>query len=317
MVNALSLFPEASVASVTTAYNSARDLALHMDALLEQKRPLQEIIVVDNASADGTSSLLREHYPQVTVLQLPENAGTGGALAAGLAYAARERRHDWIWMFDQDSLPARDALEVLFQQAQHLGSEASEVGMLAAFPVDKNKENSCTPWLWRNRFVKPPAQLLTRPVLFADLVITSGSMVRRDVVEQIGFPRSDFFIDFVDYEYCLRIRSRGYKIAVVTQAMLYHEVGKARKLRFFLGRQHLWSQHRPFREYYYSRNLAYSIWWLYPSLAAKVFLLLHLTRHAVGVALFGPHRLAALKKMVQGFADGCRASLGVRFLPDC
>lgn len=288
-----------------------------MDALLGQQRPLQEIIVVDNASTDGTGGLLAERYPQVTVLRMPENVGTGGALAAGLAYAALQKRHDWIWMFDQDSLPARDALELLFQQAQRLGSQASEVGMLAALPVDRNRKNSCTPWLWRNRFVKPPAQLLTRPVLFADLVITSGSMVRRDVVERIGYPRSDFFIDFVDYEYCLRVRSGGYKIAVATQAMLYHEVGNARKLRFFLGRQHLWSQHRPFREYYYSRNLAYSIWFLYPNLAAKVFVLLHLMRHAVGVALFGPHRLAALTKMAQGFYDGCRASLGARFLPDC
>src|SRR5215469_8072406 len=265
MMSAIPSFPDVSVASVTSAYNSAHELALHIDALLGQKRPLQEIVVVDNASTDGTGALLREHYPQVTVLRMPENAGTGGALAAGLAYAALERRHDWIWMFDQDSLPAGDALEALFQQAQQLGTEANEVGMLAAFPVDKNKENSCTPWLWRNRFVKPAAQLLTRPLLFADLVITSGSMVRRDVVEQIGFPRSDFFMDFVDYEYCLRVRSRGYKIAVITQALLYHEVGNARKIRFFLGRQHLWSQHRPFREYYYSRNLAYSIWWLYPS----------------------------------------------------
>ncbi len=304
-----------SVASVTTAYNAADVLARHLDALLRQKRQLQEIIVVDNASADETRSLLAANYPHVTVLSMAENLGAGGALAAGLAYAALEKRHDWIWMFDQDSVPAPGALELMLQETQRLGDEASEVGILAALAVDQNMETSSSPWLWRNGFVKPPAELLAHPVCFSDLVITSGSMVRREVVATIGLPRSDFFIDFVDYEYCLRARSHGYKIAVVTRAKLFHEIGKAHKVRF-LGRCWLWSEHRPFREYYKSRNLAYSVWWLYPSVPAKGFVLRHLARQAVGVLLFGSEKLDCLKKMVQGFCDGRRASLGVRFRPD-
>jgi len=313
---AMPLFSDdSSVASLTIAYNAAHALAGHIDALLGQKKPLQEIIVVDNASTDETRSLLAACYPQVTVLRMAENLGAGGALAAGLAYAAREKKHDWIWMFDQDSVPAPGALETMLQEAQRFGGNSSEVGILAALPVDQHMENSSSPWLWRNGFVKTPSELLSHPVLFTDLVITSGAMVRRAAVEKIGLPRSDFFIDFVDYEYCLRARSHGYKIAVITRAKLYHEIGKAHKVRF-LGRRYLWSQHRPFREYYISRNLAYSVWWLYPSLPAKGFVLRHLMRQAVGVLLFGSERLDCLKKMVQGFWDGRRASLGVRFRPD-
>jgi GT2 family glycosyltransferase len=306
-----------SIASVTTAYNGAQALARNIDALLAQTHPLREIIVVDNASVDGADALLANRYPQVTMLRMSQNLGTGGALAAGLAYAALEKRHDWVWMFDQDSLPAPDALNLMVEEAERLDGRANEVGILAALPIDRNMKNSCTPWFWRNRFVKPPTEHLSLPIMFPDLVITSGSMVRRDVVEKIGFPRSDFFIDFVDYEYCLRARSHGYKIAVITAAKLYHEVGRAHEIRFFFGRRHLWSEHRPFREYYYSRNLAYSVWWLYPSLTAKSFFLLHFIRHAVGVLLFGPGRLASLRKMMQGFRDGLRAKLGARFLPDC
>ena len=98
-----------SVASITTAYNAAAALRQHIDALLRQERPLQEIIVVDNASSDETRSLLVAQYPQVTLLRMTENLGVGGALASGLAYAALEKKHDWIWMFDQDSVPAPDA----------------------------------------------------------------------------------------------------------------------------------------------------------------------------------------------------------------
>src|SRR6476646_8871315 len=92
----------ASVASITVAHNGACALPRHIDALLEQRRPLEEIIVVDNASVDETSALLAARYPHVTVLRMSENVGVGGALAAGLAYAAQEKKHDWIWMFDQD-----------------------------------------------------------------------------------------------------------------------------------------------------------------------------------------------------------------------
>lgn len=304
-----------SVASVTTAYNGAHVLRQHIDALLEQRRPLEEIIVVDNASNDETSALLTKRYPQVTVLRMSENLGIGGALAAGLAYAIRQKKHDWIWMFDQDSIPAPDALEIMMKEEQLLQHTASEVGILAALAVDQQMEISSTPWFWRNRFIKPRAELLSQPLLFTDLVITSGAMVRRKLVETIGFPRSDFFIDFVDYEYCLRARSHGYKIAVITRAKLRHEIGRTRTMHF-LGRRWFWSDHRPFREYYMSRNLAYSVWWLYPSLAAKASVLRHLMRHAAGVLLFGSEKLECLKKMVQGYWDGRKASLGVRFRPD-
>jgi len=305
-----------SVASVTTAYNAPGALARHLDALLRLTRPLEEIIVVDNASTDETVAVLRERYPQVTVLRMEENLGPGGALARGLEYAALERKHDWIWTFDQDSVPAPDSLEILLEEADRLADHASEVGILAALPVDEDMETSSTPWLWRDKFVKPPTEFLTRPVFFTDLVITSGCMVRQETVEKIGLPRPDFFIDFVDYEYCLRARSQGYKVAVVPRAKMHHEVGKAHKVRFLVGRHHLWSERRPFRQYYYSRNLAYLVWWLYPSPQAKGFALLHLARHSVGLLLFGPERLESLKKLLQGLWDGRRASLGTRFRPD-
>jgi rhamnosyltransferase len=140
-------------------------------------------------------------------------------------------------------------------------------------------------------------------------------MVRREVVEKIGLPRADFFMDFLDFEYCLRARSHGYKIAVITRAKLAHEVGNARRVRL-LGYSRLWPDYAPWREYYVSRNIAYVAWWLYPSRRTKRFVARHLARHAGGVLLFGSHKLASLKKMVQGFWDGRRASLGIRFRPD-
>jgi len=304
-----------SVASVTVAYNDAIVLPRQMDALLRQTRPPQEVVVVDNASSDGASALLAERYPGVTVLAMSQNLGWGGAMGVGLAYAALEKRHDWVLMLDADSVPDLDFLETLIQGIDSLRTEDGEVGMVAPLCIHRQTGTCYPPLFWRNGYVKPRAELLRQPIWFADLVMGSGCMVHHNLVEKIGTPRADFFVCFPDYEYCLRARANGYKIAIITQAQLAHEVGKARHVRL-PGFSGLWSDHAPWHEYYISRNITYTAWWLYPNAATKWFVVAHLARHAGGSLLFGSNKLACLRKMVQGFWDGRHAKLGVRFRPD-
>jgi rhamnopyranosyl-N-acetylglucosaminyl-diphospho-decaprenol beta-1,3/1,4-galactofuranosyltransferase len=303
-----------SAASVTVAYNSGDLLLQQMEALLRQTRPLQEIIVVDNASSDGTSALVAERFPQVTFLRMAENLGIGAGLAAGLRYAALEKRHDWVWTFDQDSVPNNDALEALLKGIESLGNNDGEVGIAAAMPVHIETGICYPPLLWRDGYVEPSPEQLQQPLWFADLVISSGCMVRREVVEKIGLPRTDLFMYFVDFEYCLRARSHGYKIAVVTRSQFAHEIGNAREVRL-PGYSRLWPDRAPWGEYYMSRNMTYAAWWLYPNSRTKRFVVRHLARHAGGVLLFGSDKLACLRKMAQGFWDGRRAVLGIRFRP--
>ena len=299
-----------SIASVTMAYNSEGVLPRQMEALLRQTTPLKEIVVVDNASTDGTAEMLARRFPQVTVLRMSSNVGAGGALEAGVGYATLTKRHDWVWTFDDDSVPDDDALQTMLNAT----GSAPKIGMLAPLPVHVETGVCYPPLLWRDGFVKPSAELLQRPVWFADLVFVSGCMVRREVVEEIGLPRADFFMDFIDFEYCLRTRARGYQIAVINKCRLAHEVGNARSVRL-PGFSALWPDHAPWREYYISRNMTYAVWSLYPSFKTKQFVVRHLVRHAGGALLFGSNKLACVKKMAQGFSDGRRGRLGIRFRP--
>lgn len=304
-----------SVASITMAFNAAHLLPRQLEALLSQKLALQEVIVVDNGSTDGTKELLAERYPQVTVLRLEKNQGAAGAWAAGLAYAALERRHDWVWTLDDDSVPEEDTLAQLLGAVASLEEGKGEVGIAAPLCVNPETGRCHPPLRWDQGFVKPSADMLKGPIWFADLVFTSGSLVRSDVVRTIGLPRVDFFMDFFDFEYCLRARSHNYKIAVVTQSRLMHELGAGRNIHFF-GYKALWPDRAPWREYYIARNLTYSAWWLYPSRGVKRFAVRHLARHAGGVMLFGSNKLLCLARIAQGFQDGLRARLGIRFRPE-
>jgi rhamnopyranosyl-N-acetylglucosaminyl-diphospho-decaprenol beta-1,3/1,4-galactofuranosyltransferase len=303
-----------SLASVTVAYNAVTVLPRQIDALLRQTRPLREIVVVDNASTDGTAAMLAERYPQVTLLRMSENLGQAGGWSAGLSYAALQKRHDWIWTFDNDSVPAPEAMETLLNVVETLEDTDSATGMVAPIPVHKETETSYLPFLWRDGFIKPSSEQARQPVWFADMVIASGCLVRREVVEQIGLPRADFFIDFCDFEYCLRVRSHGYKIAVVNGVKLDHEIGNARTIRF-LGLPRLWASQPPFREYYISRNLAYLAWWLYPSRPAKRSAARFLASRGIQILLFGDRKLACLMRMTQGLRDGLQGRMGIRLRP--
>ena len=303
-----------SVASVTVAYNAEERLPRHLESLLGQTRPLQEIIVVDNASTDHTASLLAERFPQVTVLRMSENLGMAGGWAAGLSYAALEKGHDWVWSFDNDSVPKTDVLEVMLEGIESLGDGAGDVGMASPLLIHRETGTRYDPFYWRDGYVRPSDEVMRQPVLFVDLVCTSGCMVRRDVVEKIGLPRADFFMDFCDTEYSLRVRSHGYRIAVVTGSELDHRIGKSRWVRL-PGYCRFRIEEAPWRHYYIARNITYSIWFLYPTPVSKRYVIRHLAKRAGSLLVFDSNKLACVKKMAQGFLDGRRGRLGIRFRP--
>lgn len=304
-----------SIASVTTVHNSAAVLPRQLDALLRQNRPLQKIIVVNNASTDDTLDVISKRYPQVDVLNLPANAGVGGAFAAGLAYASREMKHDWVWLLDDDSVPQDDALESLMRGVALVDEQRERVGLLASVSVHSETQLSYPGLLWRNGWVTPSPDSIRQPMCFVDAVISSGSLVRGEVIESVGLPRADFFMDFVDFEYCLRLRHFGYKIGVVRDSLLNHVIGNPRAVNI-LGRSRTWADHAPWREYYMSRNQTYTIWTKYPNWRSKFYVIRKLIRHGAGILAFGKNKIACLKLMILGFADGRAKRLGIRFVPD-
>jgi GT2 family glycosyltransferase len=300
-----------SIASVTVAYNGSPVLPRHLDALKRQTQKINEIVVVNNASSDDTLDVLVAEFPEVTVLSLPENSGVGGGLAAGLNYAAITKKYDWIWLFDQDSLPSQDGLERLLASLQHL-AEAESTAILAPVNIHPETKMTCPGLSWRGGRLLPTPEP-NQHITFVDSVITSGSLVRREAIEAAGLPRADFFMDFVDHEHCLRLRRHGFKIAVVRDSLLYHVHGDPSKFNI-LGRTKYWTDHVPWREYYMTRNEIFTIWRYYPKWKTKAFTIYRLARHALDLILFGKRKLACLGMMYRGLRDGLAGRLGVRVL---
>ena len=301
-----------SIASVTVAYNGANVLPRHLDALKRQTQKIDEIVIVNNASTDDTLTLLASRYPEVTVLNLSENVGVGGGLAAGLNYAAITKKYDWVWLFDQDSVPFENGLELLLAGPRHLADTEESIAILAPVNIHPETKMTCPGFTWRGgrlRTTPEPDQHIT----FVDSVITSGSLIRREAVEAVGLPRADFFMDFVDHEHCLRLRRYGFKIAVVRASLLHHVHGDPSKFKI-LGCTKYWTDHAPWREYYMTRNEIFTIWQYYPKWSTKGFTLYRLARHALDLLLFGKRKLACFGMMYRGFLDGRAGRLGIRFV---
>lgn len=106
-----------SIAAVVVTYNRKELLRQNLNSLLAQTRPVDEIIVMNNASTDGTAEMLAREfkYPQITVVTMPENIGAAGGFHEGMKLAY-EKRYDWIWVMDDDAFPYKDALERLTEQ---------------------------------------------------------------------------------------------------------------------------------------------------------------------------------------------------------
>lgn len=296
-----------SVASVTVNANGGDLPVEQFEALLAQTRPLDQIIVVDNGSTDGSREMLQRQCPSPTVLPLAENLGIGTALSVGLQYAL-DKGHDWIWLFDHDSQPAPDALEKLLDALLQL-APSHNIGILSCLPVHRETGAEYHGLIWRGRLCSVADRISSTGDYFADSVISSGSLVSADAVLKAGFPRGDFFMDYVDHEFNLRLRRHGYQIAVIRQSILFHRIGQPQHVRF--GRRGWMRAQQPaWRVYYAARNQTITVWHSIGGFWARVFLLLDMLKHAGGILLWDPDKLRRLRLLFTGFRHGIVNRLG-------
>jgi len=85
--------------------------------------------------------------------------------------------------------------------------------------------------------------------VFPHIAITSGNMLNLELYKENGPCREDFFIDFVDIEYCLRAKKKGLRVTTLDSVVMEHHIGKPRKVLFFTT-----TNHPPSRRYYITRN---------------------------------------------------------------
>jgi rhamnopyranosyl-N-acetylglucosaminyl-diphospho-decaprenol beta-1,3/1,4-galactofuranosyltransferase len=190
---------------------------------LREVSEVDEILVVDNASSDGTGAWLASATSAAGAplahRTLAENRGGAGGFHAGLAWAM-ERGADLAWLMDDDGIPEPDCLGRLLERddLDFWGPAvlAEQDPTRLCFPI---RLPGGTKVVHRMREVEAAA----RDGLIPGVVIPfNGVLVTRDLVERIGTPREEFFIWGDDVEFLWRAERAGARIATVVDAHFLH-----------------------------------------------------------------------------------------------
>jgi rhamnopyranosyl-N-acetylglucosaminyl-diphospho-decaprenol beta-1,3/1,4-galactofuranosyltransferase len=203
-----------TVCAVVVTYNRRDLLEECLAALKGQSRKVDRILVVDNASTDGTPELLRTNHPDVDLLEMPQNEGGAGGFHEGMKRATEEG-NEWLWLMDDDTIPRPDALERLLASLDRLDGlpEPIMLGSKAVW-TDGN-------WHPMNfvgaRLADYPGFLdaSTKGLISVRTVTFVSLLVRSDAVRRYGLPHKHYFIWSDDIEWTARVlmHERGYLVA--------------------------------------------------------------------------------------------------------
>jgi GT2 family glycosyltransferase len=238
------------IAAVVVTYNRLELLKQCIESLRNQTHNLDEIIIVNNSSTDGTLEWLNQQNDLTVITQ--ENSGSAGGQYTGIK-TAYEKGYDWIWCFDDDCFAESRSLEVLLNHnldskivlnSVVLSNDRFVDGKMAFAIYDKSIDK-----LYRN---------LNE---FEDDLIPSanffnGTLLNRYIIQQVGLPLKKMFIRGEEYEYLLRIENARFNVYTVKNSKVFHP--PAQKLIFdnkLFRYEYLVLDY--IKRYYTIRNLTY------------------------------------------------------------
>jgi len=283
------------------------------DRLAAIASQVARVYIVDNGSNPerlATLSALVANTDHVLIANR-SNLGVARALNQG-ATAARAAGFEWAITLDQDSLVTDGMVERLWQTWYSNSSDAP-VAIVTPVIQDRLKPNKSAYW------IRPSKRF---PLMFervdasrvdshgVTMAITSGALTNLDAWAKLDGFWAELFIDFVDFEYCLRARRAGYRILVSQDARLIHRLG-ARRAVSFLGFRLTALFHSPKRVYYIWRNrlavikrhgLSTPHWLLYEIFFAPIW--------TVRILVLEDQRWPKFMAMVRGTLDGILGRLG-------
>jgi N-acetylglucosaminyl-diphospho-decaprenol L-rhamnosyltransferase len=202
---------EPRLSVVIPTWNRRDDLARTLDVLGSLVAPEFEVIVVDNASTDGTADSVRSTHPEVRLICLERNLGPTGARNVGVANALA----DIVLLLDSDTEPVDGALEAI---CRRLEGDAS-LGAVNALQFD---QRTGKPWWWWGPHGYPEADYIDREFDSAFKIEEGASGIRRSIYQQVGGFDERFFMLVEGRDLAARVVRAGYRIRYCPEIRFVH-----------------------------------------------------------------------------------------------
>lgn len=231
--------PAPRLSIVIVSFNTREDLERCLCSLAAAPPAVShEVIVVDNASVDGSPEAVRERWPSVRVLVQAENVGFARANNAGI----RVSSGDLVLLLNSDTLVPPDAIDTLLARLDaHPGAAAAGPKLVdAAGEVERSFGPMITPLAelrqkavlaLHQRRVRLISRLVERAAArerMVDWVSGAALLVRRRDAEAAGLLDERFFLYTEDVDFCAALRARGRQILFTPAATITHLRGRSR-----------------------------------------------------------------------------------------
>jgi rhamnosyltransferase len=271
-----------SVCAIIVTYHPGPGV-LHNASVLS--RQVGAIVIVDNGSIAESAARINDLENQIgcAVIRNEKNLGVATALNIGFRFAIG-KQYEWIVSFDQDSTVTEGFIEGLLETAR----SSTSAGVISPTFLDRD---SMAPMVMPKL---SSGELLT--------AMTSGCMFHRSTFLKAGPFDERFFIDSVDNEYCLRIRSMGMSVIQSERAVLLHSLGKI-TFRRILGKKLVATNHSAARRYYITRNRLYLLFKYSGDLHWRRFDVHEIFRELAAILLVEKHKMAKIRQMIRGAID--------------
>jgi GT2 family glycosyltransferase len=262
-------------AVIVVNWNSGNDLEKCLDALKKQTRPPKQIIVVDNASSDGSLNSIDEKFPDVELIRLNENTGFSRANNFGVK---KVRDCDWVAFLNPDAFAASNWLENLLHAALENPGFAFFGSHMLRYGVTDELDGTGDVYhvsglAWRrDHGLKASATKRVTGEVFS--ACAAAAMMRKDVFLEAGGFDESFNSYFEDVDLGFRIRLLGHRCLYVASAQVAH-VGS--------GATHRYSD---YAIYHGNRNLVWSYVKNMPGILFWVYLPQHLLVNAAALLWF-------------------------------
>ena len=196
------------ISAVVVAYNRRELLVEALNALAAQTRALDSIVVVDNASTDGSAEAAEACAPDADVVRLTRNTGGAGGFAVGIERAISRHAADLVWIMDDDTIPTPTALAELLTVRERLAT-APVVMASRVLWTDGSDHPMNTPR--RKPFLRRPERaaaaaagaMSVRSASFVSTLVDAGAIARS------GLPIAEYFIWNDDFEFTARLLRSG------------------------------------------------------------------------------------------------------------
>lgn len=295
------------ICAVVVTYQPDPSVLQRMIATI--RRQVSAVVIVDN-SLQARDSTVLDAIGEAVYISMEGNKGIATAFNTGIEWA-RSHGCSHVLLMDQDSQPCEMMVERLSEGEDRLlaqGVEMAAVGPNYRDPKYRVLRPFSRTEKWRFRRFQCGDKDETE-IIQTDFLISSGSLTRITVFDEVGGFDQGFFIDYVDMEWGLRATSQGYPSYGICGAVLEHALGEDAITFWFLK---TWSVplHKAFRHYYCFRNALLLYRRPYVPLVWKLRDLFMLFLKAVFFSTVPSPRLERFKMISLGVYDGLRNRSG-------